>query len=194
MATEKKIYRVLVAGGGDRFYDSICTLLAENQYEVSYAGDAGETRRRLLSETADIVIICTPLPDEFGVDLALDLAETSMGILLIVKNELCEQIEYKVEDSGIMTLGKRMTRQEFQSAVKMLSVMSARLEKAEKKMQSLQKKMNDIRTVNHAKWLLIEKENMTEAEAHRSMEKLAMDMRCSLKHVADTVIEELEKI
>lgn len=189
MATEKKIYRVLVAGGGDKLYDSICSLLPAASYELSHAGDAGETRRRLLGEVKDIVIICTPLPDEFGVELALDLAETSMGILLIVKNELCEEIEYKVEDSGILTLGKRMSRQEFRSAVKMLTVLSARLSKAEKKMQSLQEKMNDIRLVNRAKWLLIENMNMTEAEAHRHIEKLAMDMRRSKKQVAQKIID-----
>lgn len=192
MATEKKIYRVLVAGGGDKLYETIYSLLPASSYEVSHAGDAGETRRRLLEEITDIVIICTPLPDEFGVELALDLAESSMGILLIVKNELCEEIEYKVEDSGIMTLGKRMSRQEFQSAIKMLTVMSARLKKAEKKLQSLQEKMSDIRLVNRAKWLLIEKLSMTEADAHRHIEKLAMDLRYSRKQVAQRIVEEYE--
>lgn len=194
MATEKKVYRVLVVGGGDKLYDTICSLLPTAAYEISHASDAGETRRRLMGETIDIVIICTPLPDEFGVELALDLAETSMGILLIVKNELCEEIEYKVEDSGILTLGKRMSRQEFMSAVKMLTVMSARLSKAEKKVQSLQEKMSDIRIVNRAKWLLIENMNMSETDAHKYIEKIAMDTRLSRKNVAQKIIDSYEAI
>ena len=40
--------------------------------------------------------------------------------------------------------------------------------------------MEEIRLVNRAKWILIEQLKMTEAEAHRFIEKQAMD-RCSAK-------------
>ena len=42
--------------------------------------------------------------------------------------------------------------------------------------------MEEIRLVNRAKWLLIGELNMTEQEAHRYIEKQAMD-RCVTKRV-----------
>ena len=42
--------------------------------------------------------------------------------------------------------------------------------------------MEDIRVVNKAKWFLIEQLKMTEQEAHRYIEKQAMD-RCVTKRV-----------
>ena len=42
--------------------------------------------------------------------------------------------------------------------------------------------MEEIRLVNRAKWLLIEELKMTEQEAHRYIEKQAMD-RCVTKRV-----------
>ena len=130
MATAKKKYRVLVAGSGDKIFDYISETLPRSSYDpVLRAGDAGEVRRMLLDSPVDIVIINTPLSDDFGVELALDLAEGAMGVLLLVKNELFDQVCYKVEDSGVLTIGKPMTRQGFYSAVKLLSAMTARRSK-----------------------------------------------------------------
>ena len=189
MATAKKKYRVLVAGSGDKIFDYISETLPRSSYDpVLRAGDAGEVRRMLLDTPVDIVIINTPLSDDFGVELALDLAEGAMGVLLLVKNELFDQVCYKVEDSGVLTIGKPMTRQGFYSAVKLLSAMTARLSKMEKANRTLQEKMADIRVVNRAKWLLIEQHHMKEQDAHYFIEKQAMDTRLSRREVAENII------
>lgn len=189
MATGKMKYRVLVVGSGDKIFDYISDMLPKSGYEpLMRANDAGEARRLLLDTPADIVIINTPLTDEFGTELALDLAESPMGVMLLVKSELYDQVCYKVEDSGVLTLGKPMTRQGFYSAVKLLSALSARLAKMEKKNHSLQEKMADIRVVNRAKWLLIERHRMTEEDAHYFIEKQSMDMRLSRREVAENII------
>ena len=189
MAMAKRKYRVLVAGSGDKIFDYISEMLPRTGYEsVLRAGDAGEVRRMLLDSPVDIVIINTPLSDDFGVELALDLAEGATGVLLLVKNELYDQVCYKVEDSGVLTLGKPMSRQGFYSAVKLLTAMTARLSKMEKANRTLQEKMADIRVVNRAKWLLIEHHHMKEQDAHYFIEKQAMDTRLSRREVAENII------
>ena len=189
MATEKRKYRVLVADSGDKIYDYISQSLPRGDYDpILRARDAGEARRTLLSTPVDIVIINTPLKDDFGTELALDLADGSAGVLLLVKNELYDQICYKVEDSGVLTLGKPTSRQGFYSAVKLLTAMTARLSKLEKANHTLQEKMADIRVVNRAKWLLIEHHHMKEQDAHYFIEKQAMDTRLSRREVAENII------
>lgn len=189
MATEKRKYRVLVADSGDKIYDYISQSLSRSDYDpILRAGDAGEARRMLLNAPVDIVIINTPLKDDFGTELALDLADGSAGVLLLVKNELYDQICYKVEDSGVLTLGKPTSRQGFYSAVKLLTAMTARLSKLEKANHTLQEKMADIRVVNRAKWLLIEHHHMKEQDAHYFIEKQAMDTRLSRREVAENII------
>ena len=189
MAMAKRKYRVLVAGSGDKIFDYILEMLPRTGYEsVLRAGDAGEVRRMLLDSPVDIVIINTPLSDDFGVELALDLAEGATGVLLLVKNELYDQVCDKVEDSGVLTLGKPMTRQGFYSAVKLLTAMTARLSQMEKVNRTLQEKMADIRVVNRAKWLLIEHHHMKEQDAHYFIEKQAMDTRLSRREVAENII------
>ncbi len=189
MAAGKKKYRVLVAGSGDKIFDFIAEMLPRSAYEPALrATDAGQVRRMMLDAPTDLVIINTPLPDEFGVELALDLAEGTTGVLLLVKNEVYDQVCDKVEDSGVLTLGKPMTRQSFYGAVKLLTAMTARLTKMEKQNRTLQEKMADIRTVNRAKWLLIQRHRMTEEDAHYFIEKQAMDTRLSRREVAENII------
>lgn len=77
----------------------------------------------LVSSAVDIVIINTPLPDDFGVELAIDISDAPMGVLLLVKNELFEQVSYRVEDSGVLTLGKPSSRQAVFAAIKLLAAM-----------------------------------------------------------------------
>ena len=48
--------------------------------------------------------------------------------------------------------------------------------------------MEEIRLVNRAKWLLISELKMDEPQAHRYIEKQAMDMCVSKRRVAEEII------
>ncbi|MDD7579368.1 MAG: ANTAR domain-containing protein, partial [Treponema sp.] len=97
------------------------------------------------------------------------------------------------EDSGVLTIARPNSRQAFYGALKLLTAVSAKLAKMEKKNRSLIEKMTDIRTVNRAKWLLIENLNMTENDAHHYIEKQAMDTRLSRREVAEGIIRTYDK-
>lgn len=194
MAAGKNKYRVLVASSGEKIHEYFSSLLPPDEYEiVCRAKSAGEARRILLAQDVDIVIINTPLSDEFGTELAIDLSEGIMGIMLVVKAEIFERVSHKVEDSGVLTVARPNSRQNFFSALKLLTALSAKLARMEKKNRTLIEKMADIRTVNRAKWLLIENLNMTENEAHYYIEKQAMDTRLSRREVAEGIIRTYDK-
>lgn len=189
MPAGKAQYSVLVVSASDKVFSSVLDLMPPAEYNpVLRAKNSGEARRMLLEMSADIIIINTPLPDDFGVQLALDLSDSPSGILMLVKSDLYEQVAYKVEDSGIFTLPKPNSSQMIHNAVKLLSVYAARLKKLEQKNRTMQEKMTDIRTINRAKWLLIENLNMSENDAHRYIEKQAMDTRSTRREVAEGII------
>ena len=123
---------------------------------------------------------------------AENFSDSNMGILLLVNADMYDEVCSKVEEQGIVTLPKPNSPQMFYMAVKMLASMTFRLEKLEEKNRSLQEKMADIRTVNKAKWLLIENKKMTESEAHHYIEKKSMDERLSRREAAERIIEKLE--
>ncbi|MGN1059649.1 MAG: ANTAR domain-containing response regulator [Clostridia bacterium] len=194
MTAGKREYRVLLVSATDKLRDYMTELLPPKEFcPIHWVTSAGEAKRLLVSTAVDLVVINTPLPDDFGVELALELADSTMGILLLVKNDHFDQVCYRVEDSGVLTLNKPNSRQSFYGAVRLLSAMCARLNKMEKKNRSLKEKMADIRIVNRAKWLLIENMNMTEKDAHYFIEKQAMDTRLSRREVAEHIIRTYDK-
>lgn len=194
MQREKNASSVLVVSQSAKGHEYICDLLPQASfYPIEYAPNAGEAKRLLMRRPFDIVVINTPLPDESGIELALDLSkDDSIGILLMVKNDLYEQVSYKVEDEGIFTVGKPGTKQGVYQAIKLLVASRARTMRAEIKAAGLKSKMEEIRLVNRAKWLLIDHLKMNESEAHRYIEKQSMDTRISRRDIAESIIRTYE--
>ena len=189
MAAGKTKYRVLVAGGNEKLCELLSEILPRNEYEFLVpAKTAGEVRRLTMDRSVDLVILNAPLKDEFGVQLAQDLAENNLGVLLLTGSDVSEQVSYRVEQFGVITLAKPTTKQSLYITLRALTALRSKLLQMEQKTKALQQKVADIHTVNHAKWLLIQHDNMTENEAHRFIEKQAMDMRLSRREVAESII------
>jgi response regulator NasT len=74
-------------------------------------------------------------------------------------------------------------------AVKLLVAVREKMRRTEEKNATLESKMEAIRIINHAKWVLIEKHNMNESAAHRYIEKQAMDQRMSKREVAENILK-----
>lgn len=189
MAAGKTKYRVLVAGGNEKLCELLSEILPKNEYAfLPPAKTAGEVRRLTMDRSVDLVILNAPLKDEFGVQLAQDLAENNLGVLLLTGSDVSEQVSYRVEQSGVITLAKPTTKQSLYITLRALTALRSKLLQMEQKTKALQQKVADIHTVNHAKWLLIRHDSMTENEAHRFIEKQAMDMRLSRREVAESII------
>lgn len=194
MASGKPVLSVLIVSSAGLDAGRVAEILGPSQYApISLCSSAGEARRLLLASAPDLLIINAPLPDDSGIQLALDAAQGyGCGILLLVKAALFEQVCYTVEDSGILTLQKPASRQALYQAVKLLTAARARLKILESQTASLQKKMEEISIVNRAKWLLVEHLGMTEPEAHRYLEKQAMDTCQKRRTVAEKIIRTYE--
>ncbi|MBQ8726852.1 MAG: ANTAR domain-containing protein, partial [Clostridia bacterium] len=64
-----------------------------------------------------------------------------------------------------------------------------RLRNMETKNLSLQEKMEEIKLINRAKWTLINSLGMTEIDAHRYIEKQAMDRCVTRREIAENIIQ-----
>ncbi len=183
-------YSVLLASASEKLNESLLRLLPETQYApIVTAPDAASARRRALEACFDLVIVNTPLPDDFGTRLALDTCENSAtGVLLLVKNEHYPDTSARVTPYGILTLSKPTSPQVLAQALQLLCATRERLRRMERKTASMEEKMEEIRLVNRAKWILIEQLKMTEQEAHRYIEKQAMDRCVSKRKIAENLL------
>lgn len=191
MVFQERTYSVLVISASEKFNATTMSLLPMTDYwPVTTVKSIAEGKRKLLEQNYDIVLINAPLPDDFGMRLAIDICNTSgAGVLLLVKSELYNDIYSQVVEYGVMTLSKPTSLAMVAQSLRVLCATRERLRKVEERQATVEEKIQEIRLVNRAKWLLIECLRMTEAEAQRHIEKQAMDLRVSKREVAGRIIE-----
>ncbi len=190
MELSERCYGLLAVSASAKFNESLSALLPRGKYSpVMFAGDVSEARRLILENQFDIVVINTPLPDDFGTHLALDICENSgTGVMLLVRAEHFPDINARVSPYGVLTVSKPTSSSIITQSLQLLCGTRERLRRMEQKTASIEEKMEEIRIINRAKWLLIEQLKMTEAQAHRYIEKQAMD-RCVTKHrIAENIL------
>lgn len=158
------------------------------QAQTVPAASGAQARRALVDGDFDLILINTPLPDEFGHELAQTACETTAGVILLAKAEIADEVAAKVEDDGVFVVPKPLSRPFFAQALRMTRAARARLTGLRRENRRLQQRIEDIRAVDRAKCLLIECCAMTEPDAHAYIEQQAMHRRCTKRAVAEEII------
>ena len=183
-----RVYSVLVVSSSKSFVDMLSEHLPESGFsQVHTVPTVSAARRKSGDFEYDFIIINSPLSDDIGTRFAID-SSTSSVVLLLVNNEIYESIDYKVSAHGVFTLAKPFSKAMISTAINWMRSAREIIKKTQKKTSSIEEKMEEIRIVNRAKWLLINELNMSEPEAHRYIEKHAMDRCVSKGTVANEII------
>ncbi len=190
MALEERMYHALIVSRSENFKKEIGSLLTVERFRKDYADSASEARRKLLERSFDFVIISAPLTDEFGSRLGVDISGTPGSIaVLFVTSDVYEEIVHKASPHGVFIIKTPASRSVVIRSMDLLISARERLRAVEKKAGKAQSKIEEIRVVNKAKWFLIDNENMGENEAHKYIEKVAMDAGITKKQAAQMIIE-----
>ncbi len=181
---------VLIVSNTSTTMGIISDMLSSQAFSRIVTAQSGsEARRTVLENEFDLVIIDTPLSDEFGDDLAIHVSEkSSSGVVLIVDGTRLDDMNLVVEDSGVFVVPKTVAPDFFYQTVKLLMASRSRLLKLEDENRQLQSKLEELRIVGRAKCVLIQRLQMTEEDAHRYIEKQSMNMRKSRVLVAESII------
>lgn len=179
----------LLISGNEKAVKTLSELLAEQFGKLpETVKTAAEAKKLFSSRQYSVIVIAVPLPDGSGVSLAAEAAETTAGVLLIVRDaETCRLLSEQ-EEKGILLYHPGMGRRMFLSAVHLCRAVHRRLALTAPKTERLEQKIQDIRTIDRAKCLLIQYSGMSEEQAHRYLEKQAMDRRMTRREVAEEVL------
>lgn len=191
MSLKERVYSVLVVSAAEHFNAALTDLLPEtNYYPVRIEASITAAKRAIVERSYDFVIVNSPLPNEQGTRFAVDVcAQSGTIVLLLVKSDIYTAAYEKVAEHGVFVLSKPISKPVVLHALEWMATTKERLRKTEKKTLSIEEKMEEIRLVNRAKWLLITELKMDEPEAHRYLEKQAMDRCVAKRVVAEEVIK-----
>lgn len=186
----------LLVGSSEKSQALLQSLLNGTGFsQCTLSQNGAEARRTLAQGDYSLVIINTPLIDEPGIDLAVKTAQTTLsGVILLVKADMADVIAQKVEDSGVLVVAKPVSRPLFDQALRLSMTARNRMLMLQNQNEKLQKKIEEMRMVDRAKCALIQYLRMTEQQAHRHIEKQAMDTRQTKMQVARDIVNTYEMI
>lgn len=187
--------RILLVSRRGKSKDMLVQLLeSELASQIATAYTEEDASALMETKAFDLVIINSPLEGKTGVDLAIFAAEKyTAGILLAVQNKHANVISQKVEPYGVLVVGKPIVKAFFNQAVRFAEVTAHRVLSLKEENINLQLKLEEMKIINRAKCVLIQYLSMTEAQAHKYIEKQAMDMRLSKHHVAKQILKTYEQ-
>ena len=168
-------------------------LNAASVSQMTILQSCGEARRLLLERRFDLVIMNAPLRDESGENLSRDIASKGDSqVILVVKNEHFDAMSAACEEDGVLTIAKPMNKAVFWAVLSLAKSAFSRIRHVQAENVKLKQKIEDIRLVDRAKWILVSHLSMSEKDAHKYMEKQAMDRRSTKRAIAEGILKAYE--
>ena len=184
---EAESHSVLLVSRDSKIISQISAFLVPPLFELTTTSDFNEARRLATERTFNIIIADSG--DGYDTDFAINVADSYSTILLLVPNEHFDEISYRVEGYGILTITKPFEPFYFYNMVKIAIAVQYKVQVLSSQTTKLKVKMEEIKLVNRAKMLLISNMNMSEQEAHRYIEKEAMDRGMKKTAISEEIIK-----
>lgn len=181
---------ILVVGSTEKSVALLQSLVPPGSFDdITLCRSGAEARRLSAVKDYDIMVISAPLSDESGLELSLEMVrQTIAGVLLLIKADLAEAVAAHVEDCGVWVLSKPVAKPLFDQAIRFSLAMRQRVARLRDENTRLEKKLSDLRDIDRAKCVLIQYHGMTEEQAHRQIEKQAMDTRQTKAAIARAIL------
>lgn len=179
-------HSVLIVSKDSKLSQTIGAMLVPPVFETEILSDFNEARRRITERVYNIILV--DYTEGEGTDFSIDASDSLSTILLLTPPSIFEEISYRVEGYGIIAITNPFDQFYFYNMIKAAIAVQYKVQVISSQTTKLKVKMEEIKQVNRAKMLLMQNMSMTEQEAHRYLEKEAMDRGMKRMAVADEVI------
>jgi len=183
--------RVVIAEDEALIRMDLAEMLAEEGYAV--VGQAGDGQRAVElaeQERPDLVILDVKMPVLDGIAAAERIAAARIAPVVILTAFSQRELVERARDAGAMAyLVKPFTRSDLVPAIEIAVSRFAELGALAREVADLDDQLAARKAVERAKGILQKQLGLTEPEAFRWIQKTAMDLRRSMREVAEGVVE-----
>ena len=148
-----------------------------------------EAERKLAQLDPALVVWQCDAPGLPALRQCVRLAESSETVfLLLVRPGTYEAVWRFVQAAGICVMSWPAPQEVFRQTLRNLLLLKKSLRAMQEKTDQLQSQLQDMKRIQKAKSLLMNQLGMSEADAHRWIEKAAMDRCVKKREIAETII------
>lgn len=173
--------RVILAFEGQRTADRVRDILeGSGLAECLICRSAAEVKRLVNKQHITVVICGYKLPDQTAEALSEDLPISCAVLVLAVQNLLD-----MIESEDVFKLTAPVSRNDLLASVRLLTQVGRRMERFIRPQHSREEKI----LIEKAKAILMDRNGMTEEQAHRFLQKKSMDSGAKLLQTAQMVLD-----
>ncbi len=183
--------RVLVAEDEVLIRLDLVEMLTEEGYEVVGEAGDGEAAVALASELKpDLVVMDVKMPKLDGISAAEQIAAERVAPVVMLTAFSQRELVDRARQAGAMAyVVKPFGKADLIPAIEIAVARYAEIVAVEAEVTDLTERLESRKAVDRAKGLLQTGLGLTEPEAFRWIQKTAMDLRKSMREVAEGVIE-----
>ncbi|WP_296606512.1 response regulator [Nocardioides sp.] len=182
--------RVVIAEDEVLIRMDLAEMLGEEGYDV--VGQAGDGQKAIeLAEELrpDLVILDVKMPVLDGIAAAERIAGARIAPVVILTAFSQRELVERARDAGAMAyLVKPFSKSDLVPAIEMAVSRFAELSLLESEVADLTERLETRKAVDRAKGVLQQQLSLSEPDAFRWIQKTAMDLRLSMRQVAEGVI------
>lgn len=158
--------------------------------EVLECGDGEKAVEMALASFPDMVVLDVSMPRMDGITAASEIRKKLKIPVMLLTNAYDSMTIKRAADVGIAAfLTKPLRQQDLLPAIEIALHHSEEVEELKEKISDLREVIENRKVIEKAKGMIMEKSLVSEAEAYRTLQKMAMDKRKSLRQVADGVLK-----
>jgi two-component system, response regulator PdtaR len=172
----------------------ICMDLREMLSNLGYlvVGEAGDGRSAVnLSRELrpDVILMDIKMPDMDGIEAAKILTEERIAPVVLLTAFSQQDLVQRAKAAGVVGyLVKPIKEAELAPAIEIALARFAEFRQLEKEVDTLQEQLETRKLVDRAKGILMDMQNLSEADAFRRIQKMSMNTRKSMKEIAQAII------
>ncbi|AEH29106.1 MULTISPECIES: ANTAR domain-containing response regulator [Cutibacterium] len=186
--------RVVVAEDEALIRLDLVELLEEHGYEIVGQASDGEEAVRLANELEpDLIVMDVKMPKMDGITAADKIAEDRICAVVMLTAFSQRDLIKRAKEAGAMAyVVKPFDASDVIPAIEIAMARFAEIRGVEDEVMDLEERLESRKIVDQAKGILQTSLDLTEPEAFRWIQKTAMDLRKSMREVAQGVIDHAE--
>ena len=156
---------------------------------VAESDTAGAGIELVARERPDAVVIAVGLPDGDGIDATAEIERRCPSPVVVLTSHADPDVIARARQAGAMAyLVKPLRAEELAPALELAIARFAELERAGRETAALRRALEERKTIERGKGLVMERLGLTEAAAFRLLQKAAMDRRTSIVVLAERLL------
>ena len=156
---------------------------------VGEAGDGKSAINLTWELRPDIVIMDIKMPDVDGIEAARILTQERLAPVLLLSAYSQQELVQRAQEAGVASyLVKPFRESDLIPAIEVALARFNEFRSLEKEIDDLKETLETRKAVERAKGILMQLQDMNEAEAFRRIQKMSMNNRKPMKAVAEAII------